>query len=66
VETQLDCEPFAAGRALEKWDDWDYLAGAVGDAMVTVDVTPTGLGDAVVDVEGRQVSRRARQSLGYW
>ncbi len=34
--------------ALKKWTN-DYLRGKIGDLQITVDVTPSGFGDAVYD-----------------
>ncbi|KAH9117179.1 hypothetical protein LEN26_012763 [Aphanomyces euteiches] len=40
--------------ALHKWTD-DYLVETLGDHHVTVDVTPFGYGDAVVDLDDKSV-----------
>lgn len=39
-------------RARENWQDDAYLVKKAGDASVTVDVTPFGLGDAVLEFDG--------------
>jgi len=44
--------------ALTRWKDPSYLADVMGDAVVSVNVTPYGRGDALLDTDGWRVVAR--------
>ena len=44
--------------ALTRWKDPSYLADVMGDAVVSVNVTPNGRGDALLDTDGWRVVAR--------